>query len=91
MSTIERVKFIYTIYEQKEIDHVFKVMCDEIISQLALEVQQVKTKYEEGGELDTDENAEKIMYALIDELADRIKATMRFRVNLAKQVDAKKK
>lgn len=91
MNIEERAKFIYSLYDHQEIDHVFKVMCDEIIQQLAQEVVQVKTNFEEGGELDTDENAEKIMYALIDELADRVKATMRIRVNLAKQVDAKKK
>ncbi len=84
--TETRKEFIYSLYEEKEIEHVFKVMCDEIIQQLALEVVEIKTKFEEGGELDTDENAEKIMISLIDELADRVRLVMRDRIDLAKRV-----
>jgi len=86
---VERTEFIYNMYHQSEIDHLFKDLTQEFITTTVNEVVQMKPKYSEGGPEDTDENAVKLIYAIMDELADRIKAETRVRIELAKK-DGKK-
>ncbi len=86
---MERTEFIYNMYHQSEIDHLFKALTQEFITTTVNEVVQMKPKYAEGGPEDTDENAVKLIYAVMDELADRIKAETRVRIELAKKGDKK--
>lgn len=78
----ERMNFIYDVYEQAEIDNVFKSICGDAITVIAHELQYIKMKNEAQ---DTDENAEKIMIAVVDELSDRMKTEVRYRIQLMKR------
>lgn len=77
-------EFIYSVYEQAEIDHSLKVLTQEIVSHIANEVGEIETKFERGSELDTNEIAEKIMIAVVDEVSERIKSEARKRIDLAR-------
>lgn len=83
----ERLNFIYSMYDSEGIDFLFKTLGDEVVTSLANEIQVVKPKYMEGGELDTDENAKKVVFAIVDEFADRLRMTVRERVALGEQME----
>lgn len=82
-SNTQRLNWIHKMYNEDEIEVVLKTYSQEIVTNMANEMVQLKTKYEEGGELDTDENAKKTVMAVVDELADRIKWELRNRVALS--------
>ncbi len=81
----ERMKFIYEVYDQAEVDHFLNTFCRDMVTAIAQESVQMKTRFEAGDkEKDTDEVAEKIMYSMVDEVGDRIKAEVRSRVALGR-------
>jgi len=76
--------FLKDIYNLDELNNAFRDVAGEAVTSIANSVQPIKTLYEEGGPMDTDENAERIMLAVVDELAERIKSEVRFRISLYK-------
>lgn len=80
----ERLMLLYKMYEQKEIDHALRTLSIQAVTDIANEIVMLKPKYKEGGPDDTDEVAEQLMYAVVDEFAERTKAEVRYRVQLGK-------
>lgn len=88
MNLNERYELMYKMYHQEDIDSLLNDMATNFVTSLANEVAQINTKYEEGGPLDTKENATNTIFAVTDEIADRMKAEVRFRVEQVRRLEA---
>ena len=90
MSTVERMTYLIQMYEEPELNHVLNVVSKDAVTVIADELSHCKMK-EEATKFDNDKEAIKIMITVVDELADRIKAEVRYRINLSEKVKKKEK
>lgn len=90
MSTVERMTYLTQFYDEPELSHVLNVVSKDAVTVIADELSHAKMK-EEGTKMDNDQEAINIMITVVDELADRIKAEVRYRINLSEKVKKREK
>ena len=81
MSTTERMQIIYENYEQPQIDQILRSVTTDAVTVISHELSTLRGKQDKNPEDFSKEKSVELVLAMVDELADRIKAEVRYRIS----------
>lgn len=80
MNTVERMQLIYENYEQAQVDQILRSVTSDAVTVIAHELSTLRGKKDVNPEDFSEEKSKELVFAMVDELADRIKCEVRYRV-----------
>lgn len=91
MNTVERMQMIYENYDQAQVDQILRSVTSDAVTVIAHELSTLRGKKDVNPEDFSDEKSKELAFAMVDELADRIKAEVRWRVDQIDKLQQKER